>query len=355
MRNKKYKAFISYSHKDAKVSKWLHRELESYRVPKHLVGTTTTNGEIPAKLFPIFRDRDDLAATTHMSDAILEALTESEFLIVICSPASAQSALVNREIQEFKKLNGDKNILCLIAGGVPFSRNPDQECFSELLRRHISPDGTPEDYAPEGLAADIRPGSDGKPAAISKLVAGMLGVQLNILVRREMQQQKRRFMAALAGSAAVLVLVSALLFQTIRSENLAEKRLHDTSHFLTFLHETVYEALDADGNTAAQAELARAVYNYYQDASFQSADIDFLSNWSGSVLRLGQNLERRGKNEEATELFKQMREFGIRYARNHPSHFRARFREQNAEFFHGYLKLRTGKYDEAEKILSATP
>lgn len=349
MGQKKYKAFISYSHKDAKVSKWLHQKLESYKVPKHLVGTKTEHSEIPSKLFPIFRDRDDLAATTHMTDAILEAVHESEFLIVICSPASAQSKLVNREIQEFKKLNGNENILCLIAGGVPFSRNPDLECFSEILQRHIAPDGTPADYAPEGLAADIRPGSDGRQAAVSKLVAGMLGVQLNILVRREMQQQKRRFLGILAGSAAILMLISVLLFNAIESQKLAEKRLQDTSRFLQFLHETVFEALDVDGNTTAQAELAKAVHDYYQNSGLESTDITFLGNWSGSVLRLGQNLERQGKNAEAAELFEQIRDFGIKFSEDNPTQFYARYRKQNAEFFYGYLKLRTGAYDEAEK------
>ena len=349
MRQKKYKAFISYSHKDAKISKWLHRKLESYKVPKHLVGLSTEHGKIPAKLFPIFRDRDDLAATTHMTDSILEAIRESEFLIVICTPASAQSKLVNREIQEFKKLNGSENILCLIAGGVPFSQNPDEECFSELLQRHIAPDGTPADYAPEGLAADIRPGSDGKQAAISKLVAGMLGVQLNILVRREMQQQKRKLVGALTGAFIVLAIVTTLLFQTIEAHQAAEQRSNDAADLLAYLHETVFEALDAAGNTDAQEKLIRSVFEHYETLDFKNADTLFLFHWSGGALRLGQNLERQGKNMEAARLFEQIRDFGTQFAKDHPKYTGARFRQQNSEFFYGYLKLRTGAYEEAEK------
>jgi hypothetical protein len=33
----KYKAFISYSHQDKKWGDWLHKALETYRVPKGLV------------------------------------------------------------------------------------------------------------------------------------------------------------------------------------------------------------------------------------------------------------------------------------------------------------------------------
>jgi len=33
----KYRAFISYSHADEKWAGWLHKALETYRIPKHLV------------------------------------------------------------------------------------------------------------------------------------------------------------------------------------------------------------------------------------------------------------------------------------------------------------------------------
>lgn len=349
MSQHKYKAFISYSHVDAKISKWLHKKLETYRIPRRLVGTKTKNGTVPAKLFPIFRDRDDLAATTHMTDAILDAVRDSEFMIVICTPASARSKLVNREIQEFKRLNGNHNILCLIADGVPFAEDPAQECFSDVLQKHISPEGVPEGYSPEGLAADIRPGSDGKQAAVSKLVAGIIGVELNVLVRREMQQQKKRLVGALAGTFSVLVVISVLLLKTTEAQRIAETRTENAVNLLTYLHEIVFEALDADGNTMAQEALVRAVFENYDKLDLKNADVGVLSAWSAGGLRLGQNLERQGRNEEAAILFQEIRDFSIRFAEDHPRHPAARFRRQNAEFFYGYLKLRTGEYNEAEQ------
>ncbi|MFM7784431.1 MAG: hypothetical protein ACKPE6_07305, partial [Gammaproteobacteria bacterium] len=48
----RYKAFISYSHRDTAAVRWLHRKLEGYRVPKALRGTG-----VPERLTPIFRDR----------------------------------------------------------------------------------------------------------------------------------------------------------------------------------------------------------------------------------------------------------------------------------------------------------
>ena len=79
-----YKAMVSYSHTDQKWARWLHRALESYRVPKHLVGTDSSAGTVPARLTPVFRDRDELAVSSDLSDRIREALIASEYLIVIC-------------------------------------------------------------------------------------------------------------------------------------------------------------------------------------------------------------------------------------------------------------------------------
>ena len=62
----KYKAFISYSHQDKKWGDWLHKGLETYWVPKCLVGKETRYGETPKRLFPIFRDREELPTSNEL-------------------------------------------------------------------------------------------------------------------------------------------------------------------------------------------------------------------------------------------------------------------------------------------------
>lgn len=346
----KYKAFISYSHADTKLTKWLHRKLEAYQVPKHLVGKRTENGLVPTGLFPIFRDRDELAASTHMTDAILEALENSQFLIVVCTPSSAQSKLVQREIEEFKRIHGNKNILCLIAGGVPFSGNPETDCFPDVLKQHIRPDGTAAGWAPEGLAADIRPGSDGKQAAVTKLVAGIIGVELNDLRRRELQRERGKLILGLVASIGAFALISILLVMTYRSQELAEERTDALLNFLLQSHEQVFQALDADGNTRTQETLIRMTLEQFENFDLENADVKTLGLWSGAALRLAQNLERQGENDSAADLFTQIRDFSARFAAEHPTSHFARFRLQNADFFYGYHQQRLGFYDQAETI-----
>lgn len=81
----KYWAFLSYSHTDRKWGDWLHKALETYRVPRRLVGKESRDGKIPPRLFPIFRDREELPVSADLGSNISEALQESRYLIVICS------------------------------------------------------------------------------------------------------------------------------------------------------------------------------------------------------------------------------------------------------------------------------
>ena len=63
----KYRAFLSYSHRDKAWGKWLHGALEGYRIDKDLIGRETTAGMVPKTLRPIFRDREDFFRTGCLS------------------------------------------------------------------------------------------------------------------------------------------------------------------------------------------------------------------------------------------------------------------------------------------------
>src|ERR1700746_2738777 len=80
----RYYAFLSYSHRDMELAEWLHRELEKFRVPGALAGKLTSNGVVPRRLTPIFRDQHDLSAGDDLAVEIEAALAASQFLVVLC-------------------------------------------------------------------------------------------------------------------------------------------------------------------------------------------------------------------------------------------------------------------------------
>ncbi|MBM82493.1 MAG: hypothetical protein CMJ78_18165 [Planctomycetaceae bacterium] len=52
----KYWGFISYSDRDSRWGDWLHRKLETYKVPSQLRRERTDSEKLPARMFPVFRE-----------------------------------------------------------------------------------------------------------------------------------------------------------------------------------------------------------------------------------------------------------------------------------------------------------
>lgn len=219
----RYRAFISYSHHDKAWAEWLHRALETYRVPSRLVGQQTAAGVVPRRLAPIFRDRDELASAGDLGRKVQEALSQSANLIVICSPAAAASRWVCEEVLAFRRLGRDERIFCLLVAGEP--NPPDgsqaQECLSSALCHPLREDGTPGEGNIEPIAADVRPGKDGKHNAKLKLIAGLLEVEYDQLRRRELQRRNRRLAAVTALALVVMALTTLLAITAVIARNAA--------------------------------------------------------------------------------------------------------------------------------------
>lgn len=229
---KKYKAFISYSHANnqgegRKWADWLHHALETYEIPGDLIGAKNSSGqEIPRQLFPIFQDEKELSASSNLSNALTQALDNAEYLIYLSSPRSARSPYVRNEIKHFKQTGKSKQIIALILTGEPeYGDNlTDAQCFPDELRYNVDAQGNVlYDQPEEVLAADVRiphtqeegftsaeayrqhlhrqgiGGAKLKSAveeykkrldlALLKIIAGILGVPLRELTKRDQAYQ----------------------------------------------------------------------------------------------------------------------------------------------------------------------
>lgn len=201
---KRYWAFISYSHSDTKETEWLHKALENFKIPPSLVGTESRTGVVPKRIFPVFRDRDELPTSADLGANLHSALRNARYLVVVCSPKSAKSIWVNAEVEYFKKTHGNSNVLCLIVGGTPggTGEGEDAECFCPALRHHINPDGSVGQPA-EPIAADLRENKDGRLRAFLKIVAGILGVDFDALYQRERRRRRQRLILVASGLAVL--------------------------------------------------------------------------------------------------------------------------------------------------------
>ena len=202
----KYRAFITYAHDDENQARWLRKKLEGFPVPKNLVGKKGKFGKIPPRLYPIFRDRDELPGSAQLGSVIEEALNDSSHLIVLCSPNAVKSRWVNEEIRLFKKMGKGDRILCLIIDGEPMAddlaHSKGKECLPLAVRRKVDEQGELIDEIDEPGAADLRETGDGEKNALLKIVAGLLGLGLDEIKQRHMIARQRKL--ALITSFSVL-------------------------------------------------------------------------------------------------------------------------------------------------------
>jgi len=241
----KYRAFLSYSHRDKAWGNWLHRSLEGYRIDKDLVGRQTPAGPVPKTLRPIFRDRDDFSAGHSLTEQTLAALEASQFLLVLCSPNAAQSQYVNEEVRRFKAMGRAACVIPVIVDGEP--GDAKRECFPAALRFKLAADGTLTSEPEEPIAADARDQGDGKEIARQKVVAGLLGLGLDEVIRRAERARKRRnrFWAALAG---------VFLFLAVAASGSAAYAWQQLKTNEAFLNATLKRATEIIDEAVAQAE-----------------------------------------------------------------------------------------------------
>ena len=212
----KYRAFLSYSHADTPVAKWLHEHLESFPM-RGLAGRVTESGQVPKQLRPIFRDREDFSAGGSLNDQSIAALDASAALIVLCSPASAKSHYVNEEIRLFKHRHPERPIVPVIVAGKP--DGGEQECFPSALRFELDAEGQITDRpAPMPIAADVREEGDGRELALAKVVASLIGVPSDEVYRRAERERKRQARIRNAVAAVIFALVCAGGYFLYRSQ-----------------------------------------------------------------------------------------------------------------------------------------
>lgn len=220
----RYKAFISYSWADRRESERLLHAIERFTTPRALVGKETPFGPAPRRLQPLFKDREEEVAGASLRDAIETALDNSEFLIVICSPNSVKSNWVYKEISYFRARRDPGKILPYIIGGEPnastIAGREAEECFPVTLRFQSDITGAVTDTPIElPLAGDARAVGDGEKLARLKIIAGMLGVGLDALVRRVQQRRARQLQFMLAGASTISIAMTGLAAFAVKQRN----------------------------------------------------------------------------------------------------------------------------------------
>lgn len=187
-----YYAFISYSHKDEAWAKWIQESIERYRLPAII--RKEVKKPLPKKIQPVFLDQTDLGVGK-LVDNLHQELEKSRFLIVVCSPNSAQPNaegrhFIEEEVAHFCRLGREKQIIPVIVEGTP------ENAFCPKLK----------ELDILALDATKKP----KPRILNDLVATILGLRRDELWNRERRRQRqqrirRSIFGAIVGVAATFI------------------------------------------------------------------------------------------------------------------------------------------------------
>ena len=255
----KYDAFISYRHSelDSFVAQTLHKQLENFKLPKNVArrkmvqarsgdyanaaaderqacshvpetdDTVSVTETVKTRISRVFRDKEELPLVTNLADPITEALQNSEYLIVICSPRLPESMWCRKEIETFIEMHDREHVLAVLIEGEPDTSFPE-----ELLYREVEETGTDgtvikRKIPVEPLAADVR-GADYKEirrkikSELLRLAAPMFDCNYDDLRQRHRERRMRRIIMTSVSVSAICLsfgLISTAMALRIKHQN----------------------------------------------------------------------------------------------------------------------------------------
>ncbi|MCR5281767.1 MAG: TIR domain-containing protein [Lachnospiraceae bacterium] len=205
-----YNAFISYKHapEDNKVAEAVHRGLERFHIPGKIQKKTGIK-----RINRIFRDKDELPITNDLSDTIAKALEDSDYLIVICSTNTKQSAWVPREIEYFLKNHTKREIFTVLVNGEPFDVIPEVLLYEDRIVKDENGGEQTVRMPMEPLSCDYRmPLSKAKKTELPRLASGLIGCAYDELMNRRRQYRMKQLTAGFSAALALTLGFSGYMY-----------------------------------------------------------------------------------------------------------------------------------------------
>jgi tetratricopeptide (TPR) repeat protein len=288
----------------------------------------------------VFRDRSELSAGSDLSGSIREALDRSEYLVVICSTASRGSRWVEAEVRHFLESRDVGHVLCVIVDA-PSPESSVLDCLPPVLAQAYGGSREP-------LAADLRPGADGRRLVRLKIAAGMLGVGLDRLVQRDARRRLRWMAAATAAAAVISLCMAGLAWTAVDARRLAQARNAEAEDLVAYMLGDLHEKLEPVGRLDVLDGVGRKVLDHYARVGVRRLDDAALAKQAKALTLIGSIRNERGDLAGAREAFAQAAATSRALSARNPKDASRLFDEAQNVYWLAYVDWRQGQSAAAE-------
>ena len=221
--DKRYDGFISYSHAaDGQLAPALQKALQKLAKPWYR-----------RRSLEVFRDETGLSVDPHLWGAIVKALDDSEWFLLLTSPLAAQSEWVGREIEHWKANRSVDRILPILTDGhwewdeTTGDFTPESDSVPPALRGVFTDEPRHLDlrWAHDEEQVDLN--NSRFRNAVAEIAAPLHGVSKDEIEGEDVRQHRRTVRIAWSAAATLAVLTVAAVVAggvAVVNANRAEQR-----------------------------------------------------------------------------------------------------------------------------------
>lgn len=195
---------------DAQIANTLAESIRSYRLPRGTV--------LPDPALDYRRICVD-SSGSEFDDTAKELLDRSNYMIVICSPRTKNSATIHARIHYFRDIRKDEDVIAVIVEGEPADSFPDLFIEKKVVQ-HIMPDMhiIEREETIEPVASDLRGDTPARRKQLLRyetvrITASVLGLHPDALEQRHRRRRNQAIAAAAAVVCAVLLAASGIFLR----------------------------------------------------------------------------------------------------------------------------------------------
>lgn len=208
--NERYDIYYLSPVPDARTAQVLAESIRRYRLPSGV--------KLPDPGLDYQRTMLDLSGKP-IDDALRQALDQSRFLVLFCSPDTKSDPVILEKMEYFRSVHGQENIVAVMVRGEPIDSFPESFIEKKTVR-HIMPDMSVVERVDtiEPVAADLRGNTRKRRRELLRyetvrITASVLGLHPDDLEQRHRARRRRAITAALSLVGTVCLAAAALFLR----------------------------------------------------------------------------------------------------------------------------------------------